>query len=44
MNKTPRELNKEHEAKELLRVRPKTPEYNAKPLEDVIRKWVTGTK
>lgn len=39
-NKTPRELNTEHERKELLRVRPKQPEYNFKPLEDAVRQWV----
>lgn len=38
--KTNRELNQEHEARELMRVRPKQPVYNPKPLEDVIRKWV----
>lgn len=40
MNKTPRELNQEHEKRELMRVRPKQASYNPKPLEDVIRKWV----
>ena len=40
MTKTPRELNQEHEKRELMRVRPKQPTYNFKPLEDVIRKWV----
>lgn len=44
MSKTARQLNKEHEGKELLRVRPKQPVYNFKPLEDVIRKWVTGAE
>lgn len=38
--KTNRELNTEHERKELMRVRPKPIEYNWKPLEDVIRQWV----
>ena len=42
--KTNREKNKEHEGRELLRVRPKQPAYNFKPLEDVIRQWVTGAK
>ena len=37
--KTPRELNQEHEKRELMRVRPKQPVYNFKPLEDAIRKW-----
>ena len=39
--KTNREKNTEHEQKELMRVRPKQPEFNYKPLEDVIRQWVT---
>jgi hypothetical protein len=38
--KTNREKNTEHEQKELMRVRPKPIEYNYKPLEDVVRKWV----
>ena len=38
--KTNREKNQEHESKELMRVRPKQPEYNWKPLEEVIRQWV----
>jgi len=42
--KTNREKNKEHDGRELLRVRPKQPAYNFKPLEDVIRQWVTGAK
>lgn len=42
MSKSNRELNKEHERKELMRVRPKQPAYDFKPLEDVVRKWVTG--
>jgi predicted RNA-binding protein with RPS1 domain len=37
--KTARELNQEHDRKQQERVRPKQPEYNFKPLEDVIRKW-----
>lgn len=40
VNKTPRELNREHERRELMRVRPKQPVYNFEPLEQVIRKWV----
>lgn len=44
MKKTNKELNQEHEARELMRVRPKGPEYNAKPLEEVIRKWVEMSK
>lgn len=42
--KTNREKNKEHDGRELLRVRPKQGAYVFKPLEDVIRQWVTGTK
>lgn len=44
MSKTNRELNKEYEARELMRVRPKTPEYDYRPLEEVIRKWVEMSK
>lgn len=42
--KTNREKNKEHDGRELLRVRPKQGAYDFKPLEDVIRQWVTGAK
>jgi hypothetical protein len=42
--KTNREKNKEHDGRELLRVRPKQAAYDFKPLEDVIRQWVTGAK
>ena len=42
--KTNKEKNQEHVARELMRVRPKGPAYDFKPLEDVIRKWVTGAK
>jgi hypothetical protein len=42
--KTNREKNKEHDGRELLRVRPKQPAYDFKALEDVIRQWVTGNK
>lgn len=38
--KTPRQLNTEHDKKEILRVRPKGTEYNFKPLEAVIRQWI----
>jgi len=44
MNKTNKELNKEHAGRELLRVRPKQPAYEFKALEDVIRQWITGAK
>jgi hypothetical protein len=42
--KTNRELNTEHARKELLRVRPKQPAYNFKPLEDAIRAMVLNSK
>lgn len=42
--KTNREKNTEHDKRELLRVRPKQPDYNFKPLEDVIRVWVASNK
>jgi hypothetical protein len=38
--KSNKELNQEHEARELMRVRPKTPAYNFEPLEKVIHQWV----
>ena len=44
MAKTNRELNQEHEARELMKVRPKAPVYNPKPLEEVVRKWVEASK
>ena len=40
MSKSNRELNKEHERKELMRVRPKGPVYDFAPLEAVMRQWV----
>lgn len=42
--KTNRELNKEHEARMKERVRPKTPVYNFKPLEDAIRAMILNSK
>ena len=42
--KTNREKNQEHDAKELAKIRPKEPQYNYKPLEDVIRQWVVNNK
>lgn len=42
--KSNKELNKEHEARELMRVRPKTPAYNFKPLEEVIARWVQASR
>lgn len=38
--KTNRELNQEHEAREQARVRPKTPVYNFKPLDEALRKMI----
>jgi hypothetical protein len=40
--KTNREKNIEHDNKEV--VRPKAKFYNFKPLEAVIRQWITGNK
>jgi len=40
--KTNREKNQEHDRKELMRVRPKQPNYDWASLEAVIRKWVQG--
>ncbi len=42
MQKTNREKNTEHDRKELMRVRPKQPDYDFRPLEAVVRKWVQG--
>jgi hypothetical protein len=42
--KTNKQLNKDHAGRELLRVRPKQPAYDFKPLEAVIRQWITGNK
>lgn len=39
--KTNREKNQEHDAKEEAKVRPKEPVYDHKPLEEVVRQWVT---
>ena len=39
MNKTNKELNTEHNRKEILRVRPKEQRYDFKPLEDAIKGW-----
>ena len=38
--KTNREKNLEHDAQQQSKVRPKQPEYNWKPLETVVRKWM----
>jgi hypothetical protein len=42
--KTNRELNQEYDAKQTAKVRPKQPAFNYKPLEDVIRSWITKSK
>jgi hypothetical protein len=42
--KSNKELNQEHEARELMRVRPKQPNYNFEPLEAVIRQWILARK
>jgi hypothetical protein len=41
--KTNREKNTEFDTAQTERVRPKQPEYNYKPLEEVIRKWVEAS-
>ena len=40
MNKTNRELNQAYDQKQAEKVRPKSAEYNFKPLEEVIANWV----
>ena len=40
--KTNREKNTAHDAKQLERMRPKTPAYSFKELEAVVRAWVIG--
>ena len=42
--KTNKELNTQHQRDQILKVRPKTPAYDFKPLEAVIRLWITDTK
>lgn len=42
--KTNRELNTAHDAKQAERVRPATKAYDFKPLQDVIRQWITASK
>jgi hypothetical protein len=39
-----KELNQAHDKKQQERVRPKVVEHSWKPLEDVIRQWVTNNK
>lgn len=38
--KTNRELNQEHEARELMRVRPKPVEYRFEELQAVVNTWI----
>ncbi len=38
--KSNKEKNQEHARKELMRVRPKQPDYDFKSVEEVVRKWV----
>jgi hypothetical protein len=40
MKKTNKEKNQAHDAKMQERVRPKPVDFNWKPLEEVVRKWV----
>jgi hypothetical protein len=42
--KTNREKNTEHDKKELLRVRPKQPNYQWKELEAIVRQWAVNGK
>jgi len=42
--KTNRELNTAYDEKQKAKVRPKQPSFNPKPLEDVIRQWITNSK
>jgi hypothetical protein len=39
--KTNKELNQEYDQRQQERVRPKQPEYNFAPLEEVVRQWIT---
>ena len=42
--KTNRELNTAYDAKQAEKMRPATPEYNWKPLADVIHSWIAKAK
>ena len=42
--KTNREKNQDFDKASAERVRPAVRPYNFKPLEDVIRQWITGSK
>ena len=40
MTKSPRQLNQEHELRELMRVRPKPADYKFAELEQIVAGWV----
>lgn len=42
--KTSRELNTKHEKDQILKVRPKQPDYDFKSLEQVIHQWVQSSR
>jgi len=42
--KTNREKNTDYNTRVQDKIRPRQPEYNFKPLEDVIRQWVTANE
>ncbi len=44
MTKSNREKNQEHDLKELMKVRPKQPDYDFKSLEEVIKQWVKANE
>jgi hypothetical protein len=42
--KTNKQLNTAHDARVQDKIRPKQPVYDYKPLEAVIRQWITGNQ
>lgn len=42
--KTNKQLNTAHDARMQDKIRPKQPMYDYKPLEAVIRQWITGNQ
>lgn len=44
MNKTNREKNTQHEKDQILKVRPKQPDYDFVSLEQVIHQWVQSSR
>jgi len=42
--KTNKELNQDYDRRQSEKIRPKGPDYNWKPLEEVVRKWVEASK